>query len=251
MSKIRQCYFGPQLSFFKKRFMELYNLVEYHDPDQPAIFYGAHESSQFINSHRNYKLIFPCCPTDYPQISNYEKTLFISSEKAVLPDNVIRKSILPRIKDYSDFKPTIIGDKIYYYSGFTNGWNLKNDIIGEIQKRIDFEIITTNHNNVDDYFSFEYLKNDFYEKCFLNLNFTQGSGISTVIEFGLMGVKTIFNNPHPNNIQRLELPNFITYQNIDDIIRIISDESKKIGTVQEQIDAHNVGDEWINLDYWL
>ena len=37
----------------------------------------------------------------------------------------------------------------------------------------------------------------------------------------------------------------------EDIIKIISDESKKIGTIQDPIDAHNVGDEWLNLDFWL
>jgi hypothetical protein len=49
----------------------------------------------------------------------------------------------------------------------------------------------------------------------------------------------------------MEFPNFITYNNIEDIIKIISDESKKIGTIQDPIDAHNVGDEWLNLDFWL
>ena len=54
-----------------------------------------------------------------------------------------------------------------------------------------------------------------------------------------------------NPIQRLDFPNFISYDNIQDIIKIISDESCKIGTLQDPIDAHNVGDDWLYLDFYL
>lgn len=53
------------------------------------------------------------------------------------------------------------------------------------------------------------------------------------------------------NLQRLDFPNFIDYNTIDDIINIIIGESKKIGTIQPPINAHNVGDEWLYLDFWL
>ena len=66
-----------------------------------------------------------------------------------------------------------------------------------------------------------------------------------------MGRKTIFKSEYKNNIQRLEFPNFIDYSSIDDIIGIIDNESQKIGTIQPSINAHNVGDEWLNLNFWL
>ena len=129
--------------------------------------------------------------------------------------------------------------------------NFKKDFINEIQKKINFEIITTSHENLKDYYDIKYLKNEFYDKCFLNLNLTGGHGLSTVIELGLMGRKTIFKSEYKNNIQRLEFPNFIDYSSIDDIIGIIDNESQKIGTIQPSINAHNVGDEWLNLNFWL
>jgi len=206
MSKIRQAFVSPSIGFFKDNFLKVTNLVEYNDIYEPAVFFGAYESSQFIEKHKGYKIILPCMPLDFPVIRNYNKTLFVCSENCRLPQNVIRKSITPRIKDYDMFKPNKLGDKIYVYSGFKKG---------------------------------------------LNINLTEGSGLSTVIELGLMGRKTIFKNPYTNNVQRMEFPNFITYKTFDGIISIINEESKKINTLQEPIDAHNVGDEWLDLDFWL
>jgi hypothetical protein len=253
MNRITQAYVSQNLNFFKSNFLKRYNLEEYNDVNKPALFFGAHDSSQMIQDHKSWKLILPCIPRDYPYIENYDKTLFICSDKFNLPEGVIRKSITPEIKDYSIFKPKHLGDKIYVYTGFKNGWSLNNnEIVNEIQSRIDYEIIKTSHYNLEDYYDIQFLKENYYDKCFLNLNFTYGNGLSTVIELGLMGIKTIFKFSEENNIQRLEFPNFISYENVDDIVRIIAEESKKIGTIQEPINAHNVkGDEWLYLDYWL
>lgn len=251
--KIKQAHVAPEIAFFKKAFLEINNLDEYSNLYEPAIFFGANQSSDLINKHKGYKVILPSRPNDYPKISNYHKTLFICSENYQLPENVIKKHITPKIKNYDMFKPNTLGDKIYFYSGFTQGNNLWkfNSLIHKIQQKIPYQIITTSHQKLTDYYDIHYLKNHYYDKCFLNINLTDGAGLSTVIELGLMGRKTIFNNPHKNNIQRIEFPNFIPWKNFDDLINIIQLESKKINTIQEPIDAHNVGDEWLDLDFWL
>jgi hypothetical protein len=249
--KIKQAFVAPSIKFFRNNFLSTNNLVDYYDDTEPAVFFGCGESSSIIRKHKGYKILLPCRPNDYPLITNYDKSLFICSDNYNLPENVIRKNITPRIKDYNDFKPVELGDKIYFYSGFKNGNNLVTEKINEIQKNINYEIITTNHNYLNDYYNIKDLKKDYYDKCFLNLNLTNGSGLATVIELGLMGRKTIFKNSHVNNIQRMDFPNFIDYNNIEDIIHIINEESKKIGTIQPQIDAHNVGEEWLDLDFWL
>jgi hypothetical protein len=252
MSRIKQAYISPPIKYFKKNFMDRYGLSEYHDLDAPSIFFGAKESGDVINKHRGYKVVLPSTPIDYPKLNNFNKTLFICSDNYELPPEVIRKNITPEIKDYSLFKPGVLGDKIYTYGGFRKGWDLKNKILlNQIQKKINYEIISTSHLTLNDYYDIQYLKTNYYDRCFLNLNFTQGNGLSTSIELGLMGVKTVFKNPHTNNIQRLDFPNFIDYNTIDDIINIILGESKKIGTTQPPINAHNVGDEWLDLDFWL
>jgi hypothetical protein len=154
-------------------------------------------------------------------------------------------------KVYELFKPNLLGDKIYFYSGFKSGWNFKTDFITELQKKINYEIITTSHNKLDEYHSINYLKDNYYDKNFLNLNFSDGNGLASVIELGLMGRKTIFNSKIENNIQRIEFPNFINYDSMEDIIGIINEESKKIGSIQNPIDAHNIKDEWLDLNFWL
>jgi hypothetical protein len=249
--RIKQAFVAPSIKFFRDNFLLTNNLVDYYNDTEPAVFFGCEESNNIIRKHKGYKILLPCRPTDYPSITNYDKSLFICSENYNLPENAIRKNITPRIKNYEDFKPIELGNKIYFYSGFKNGNNLVSDKINEIQKNINYEIITTNHTYLNDYYNIQDLKKNYYDKCFLNLNLTNGSGFTTVIELGLMGRKTIFKNTYVNNIQRMDFPNFIDYNNIEDIINIINEESKKIGTIQSKIDAHNVGDEWLDLDFWL
>jgi hypothetical protein len=250
-NRIGQAYVSSHVSFFKNSFLKRNGLIDYCATNLPSIFFGARGSSDIINKHTGYKIILPATPNDYPDLNNYDKTIFICSDDYQLPNGVIRKSLTPEIKDYSLYKPSVMGDKIYIYSGFKNGWNHYSDLIKEIQKRVDFEIVTTNHSDITDYHSPEFLKEEYYDKCFINLNLTDGNGLGTTIELGLMGRKTIFKNKTINSIQRLDFPNFISYETIEDIVNIINNESKKIGTTQPPINAHNVGDEWLNLDFWL
>ena len=249
--RIDQAHVAPNISFFKKNFLDRYNLKEYYDTKKPVIFFGGLQNSNLIKNHQGIKIILPSTPNDYPLIDDFKNTFIICSEEYKLPENVVRKNITPEIKNYNLFTPNILGDKIYHYSGFENGWNLKKGILQEIQKNINYEIITTNHKKLNDYFDINYLKSEFYDKCFLNLNLTGGHGLSTVIELGLMGRKTVFKPQYHNSIQRITFPNFIYYSTIEDIIKIIEQESQKIGTIQNSINAHNVGDQWLNLDYWL
>lgn len=249
--RFKQASVAPSIKFFKDNFFKKYDLKEYENDKEPVVFFGAQGNNDLIINHKGYKIILPTTPNDIPNINDYEKTFFICSDNYILPKNVIRKSITPEIKDYSIFKPNPLGDKIYVYTGFKNGWDLNNNLVNEIRERVDFEIITTLHNNLQDYYDINYLKSNYYDKCFINLNFTVGHGLSTVIELGLMGRKTIFKPFYSNNIQRLEFPNFIYYDTIDDIVNIIIKESEKIGTIQEPINAHNVGDEWLDLNFWL
>ena len=37
----------------------------------------------------------------------------------------------------------------------------------------------------------------------------------------------------------------------DEIIYHINNESKKIGTIQDSMNPHNIKDEWINTNFWL
>ena len=91
----------------------------------------------------------------------------------------------------------------------------------------------------------EFLIENYYRKCFLNLNFSQGHGMTTTREFSLMGVKTLtFENPYPYK-------SLIKCKDVDEVIENIKNESKKINTIQTSINPHTTGKDWLELDYWI
>jgi len=241
------------LSFFEKDFKNRWNFSEYYDTNKPLFFFGFNGLSHIFENHNSYKIILPSTYKDLPdfnQLKNTEKTILIIEtnlpKNYFIPDSVIVKKLIIEIKDYSIFKPNKLGDKIYYYSGFSKKWSPNNvKLINEIQKEINFEIITTNHFLKSDMYDIEYLKQSYYDKCFVNLNFTRGNGMTTVRELALMGRKTITSN-NPYNYDCL-----IRCDDKESIIKAIIEESKKINTIQSPINVHNSGEEWTNLDYLI
>lgn len=249
--KLTQASVSSGIAFFKKNFLSHWGLKDYYDINQPCVFFGAWSQSQLIQNHQSYKIIIASSPTDFPNwdiVTNTENLFIVNSlNNNNLPKNIICKNVTIEFKDYSLFQPNIIGDKIYSYTGFKNGWykHLNVDKLKEIQKHIDYEIITTDHHTIQDYYDIEYLKSNYYDKCFLNLNLSEGNGLTTVIELGLMGRKTIMNENF------YKYPQIISYNDDEDIINLIKKESKKINTIQPSINAHTVGNEWLDIEWWL
>ena len=250
--KITQSIVGDTIGFFKKGFIERWGFKEYYDVNKPVVFFGIAGKQDLYENHKGYKIFLPSTPEDLKylnSLSNHKKTLLISKREISTPDNIICKDIVIEIKDYSIFKPNILGDKVYFYSGFKNGWSGRwgEELINEIQKNIDFEIITTLHLNIQDLFNINYLKENYYDKSFLNLNLSKNNGMTTVREMGLMGRKTLT----MRNYEHYNYKCIINCNNIEDIIKNIKYESKKIGTIQPSINTHTVNDEWLNLEWWL
>ena len=252
--KFEQAIVGNTIQFFKKGFMDRWGFKEYYDPEKPAVFFGLEGLHGKYENHKGYKIYLPSTPDEcmsLKRLKNHEKTILLWGDTKVHQEiNFLSyTSDIVELKDYSIFKPNTLGDKIYYYSGFKKGWSniWGEDIIKEIQKNIDFELITTKHNHINEYYDINFLKTNYYDKTFLNLNLSKKNGMTTVIEMGLMGRKTLTmreNNPYKYN-------SIINCTNIEEIVKQINIESKKINTVQEKIDIHTLGDEWINLDFWL
>ena len=254
--KFDQFLIDDTIRFFEKNFMERWGFKRYYDQNKPAVFFGIKNLPNKYENHKSYKLIIPSSAKDIPNfnvLKNNEKTILVIDKEKYpnyyIPENVLVKDETIEIKDYSMFTPNVLGDKIYYYSGFKNGWSGRwgEDVIKEIQKNINFEIITTSHINKSDMYSEKYLKENFYDKTFLNLNLSEENGMTTVREMGLMGRKTI--TMRKNNYYDYSC--IINCESIEDIVKNINEESKKIGSIQKSMDSHTVGDEWLNLNYWL
>jgi len=249
---IKQALVADSIKFFKKDFLERWYLTEYYDPREPSIFFGGRELSKHIQNHTGFKVVLPSTPEDIPDfniVTNTKNMGLVGPSRPGIPKEVVCKDFLIQIKDYTMFSPTPLGDKIYTYSGFKNGYDVyqKNlKIIQEIENRTGFEVITTSHTKLEEYYSLEYLKTNYYDKCFVNLNLSKdGTHLTTVLELGSMGRKSIMKKNYQN------LPFVIDYADVDDIVQIIKQESKKIGTyVSSLTDTCFIGNEWIENDFW-
>lgn len=254
--QIEQYVISESITFFEKNFRDLYkDLKIYHDINKPLFFFGFNNMYNIFETHNSYKIIWSADPFDLPdfkKIKNSENTILLIDnelpDEYFIPDSVlVRKMVLP-IKDYSMFKPNKMGDKIYYYSGSLNGWSPNpKDIIYEIQREINFEIISTiQYNREFKYMKYDinYIKSQYYDKCFVNLNFSDYYGMTTVRELSFMGRKTICSIDNPYDYKCL-----IKCKDMESIIKSILEESKKINTIQSEIDVHTVSNEWLNIDY--
>lgn len=255
--KFEQFLIDDTVRFFEKNFMERWGFKKYYDKNKPAVFFGIRNLPNKYENHKSYKIIIPTTPTDLPDfthLKNNDKTILVYNRELnpeyYIPENVVVKNEIIPFKDFSLFQPNIMGDKIYYYSGFKEGWGepWKKDLISEIQKNIDYEIITTSHNKISDYNNIETLKEKFYDKCFLNLNLSESNGMTTVQEMGLMGRKTIVMRKKP---LFYNYDCILNCSSFEEIIKTINIESKKIGTIQPKSKIFTVNDEWLNLSYWI
>ena len=260
MQDIKQAYVSPHLKFFKEKLMKRWGFREYDNINEPAFFFGTRstDSLEKIQNHQGFKLLLAGGPEDMPNW-NYltnRKNLFVAIPEGpgfFSPvEGVTFKYMLPELKDFSMFKPNVLGDKIYFYSGW-DGLVLP-PYLNILQKKIDYEIITTPHSSkptcvnevISLYYSEEYLKETYYDKTFLNIQVQETGGMQTVRELGLMGRPTLMNTRWYSNFKGL-----LHYDNMEDAINIINKEAKKIGTIQPEIQSHTmITDEWLHTKYW-
>jgi len=240
--------FGKNMSFFKKGLMDKWKLKEYNDINKPCLFFGTNKILEDIKKHKGFKLIYPvdraCIHIN--TLVGIKNLIVIDRPFIKLSKEIKKVACEFDIKDYSNFKPNVLGDKIYIYLGSKlRAKGLGFYRIDEIQKKINFQIIYTIRNNIENYLSIEKIKSEFYDKCFLNLNLSEYcSGLTTAIELARMGRKTIMNT-------NMNYDFLLPYKTNEDIVRIINKESEKIGTIQPEIISSCVEDEWTNVDYWF
>jgi len=238
--KIEQYVINKQIIFFEDNFKKRWGLLKYFDINKPLFFFGFGGLESEFENHKGYKIILPGSVHDFPdftKLKNTKNTILIVENKInpnyYIPSDVICLNMIIPIKDYSMFVPNKMGDKVYFYSGFKNGWQPNPvEFIKTIQSKIEYEIFTTNHLNKTEMYDLTKLKSEYYDKCFVNLNFSNGHGMTSCRELALMGRKTITNNDYYN------YNCIIACKNIDEIVLSINEESKKINTTQNSMDVH-------------
>ena len=249
MGKIIQCRFSKGVEFFAENFRQKWGLKDYENTQEPCYFAGMYydEDLEALKNHKGFKVV---CFTsaDIPQIEKIadmnniivrcDEASLIELKKYAITDFRYKISHFP-IKDYSDFTPEPLGDKIYVYLGYER---FKDKYGYHIIKRvIDYfgeDSIIMGFQGKD----INYVKQNYYRNSFINLQFNPVAGCTSATEMALMGRKSIANRPYSF---------CINYETINDVFNAIKHEREKIGTIQTLKSRFLVdNDDWMNLNYW-
>lgn len=241
--------------YFEQGFHSRWNLEKYTDSNKPCVFFGLYteeDRKAFLN-HKSYSIVI-WGGGEF----NDENVIFASTkEKAILVGygwmiekyqklGISYQKLIVPVKDYSMFKPSTLGDKVYVYAGIhgnRHGYFKWGSIIKPLMKEYgEDRFIYTSFRNINE------LVEEYYNNCFLYIKPNERGGSTAMWELGLMGRKTVANSQG-------NLPNVVGYKNLDEIKRIIDIEAKKIGTIQntlaEEVKSCFVNtNEWLNLEYY-
>lgn len=262
--RIRQMICG--LGHFKDRISKKYGFVAYQNSDEPAIAFGVYNQSTIDKILRsNAMIIVVWSGTDAydfcyrPKFLNWDGLTQKKNVRHVAISRWISHDLsmkgVPHIclpvnaaTITADlFKPVPLGTKIFSYSFKIRPNLYGRNIIDAVKKRLpDIEFIDIiSSDNV-----LPYIPNEMpqiYGQCFMGLRPTIHDGCSnTVIELGLMGRRCIHNG---------QLPGSIPWYGVDDIVKTIREEQKKIGTTDELLALRtkkyiDVPEDWLDTEFW-
>lgn len=240
---VKQVRFSESVKFFEQGFLNRWNLDSYYNIHEPCFFAGVYDSNdiKIINTHKGFKVIWNTGRIrDIFTMINPENVIVMDSgvidHSSIKGKYKIKKASI-QIKDFSMFKPGVLGDKIYCYLGDTASKEIMGfSFMEKLKMKTPFDIIYGFLGN-----NIEFVKEQYYDKCFVNIKPNVIGGITTAAELAYMGRMTISNT---------KTPFCINYKN--DILDIITKESKKIGTLQSSMigDFYNIGDEWKQVKFW-
>jgi len=250
MDKILQAHFSQSVKFFENDFLKRWNIKPYSNPNAPAIFLGVcrPEDVTVINNHKDFKLV---CNTgklrDIFHLINSENVVVTATMGGLADDERFNleptyqyKEASFEIKDFSPFLPNPLGPKVYCYLGNESGKHVMGyEVAMEVKERIPFEMIIGMQGK-----SMNYVKENYYDQCFVNLKPSITGGLTTACELAHMGRFTISNS---------KAPFCKGWETVDDIVNIINQECFKINSIQPSIIGNffNVDKKWKEVSFWL
>lgn len=268
--RIEQAYFSPSLSHFKNEFLECWDLIEYDNPEEPAVFYGLYydwddekkwptKSSidiETYNNHKGFKILL-CGAVEYSgdQFNRIDKeslNLVVVDDWEVKLANTLKlfyKHLKVPYFDFDRYLPTKLGDKIYSHIPLRE----KDGKWGKhFENMFQYERLMKLFG--EDMFCFPkewtppYEMLPYFNQSFINIKPHKIRGFNTSWKLGCMSRNTI-----TTNIENA--PNFLHYSTDDELKRLVDEESKKIGTIQNGVsekvkDYFHLSDDWLYEDYW-
>lgn len=258
--KFSQIYISKTLEgHFGENFINRWNLDKYHDSEKPSVFLGLYHKNDIdtlLNHRGKFLVVWGGGDMGTSNLALVKELIlkglgytisfpghFSNSLKGM---GIPHASAYFEIKDYSNFKPIKLGDKIYIYKGWrgnrANYFKWEETVKPIVKYFGQDRIIYA--DNIDD---ISQLREDVYKKSFVYIKPTPRGGCTTMFELGYMGIRTI-------GIGKFNLPNYIEYKDTKSLIHLIKKEECRIGKTDLVIPAKLkkifIDSRWLDLKYW-
>lgn len=242
--RIRQCHVSKSIIGFP--FHEIYNLDDYNDSHEPAVFFGMYryEDYQLMYRHSGEKKIFWTGQDalDFDFVGKYHQNNVTAHPKiqTLIQDQGYRCELVKPSTFLNTTNPQQLGPKIYAYCPSSASNYHGKKILDELTA-MGYDILIGDGSIPQDLWG--KACNGFYNDIFVGLCLSEFAGGGTsIIEMGLRGIPVITNV--------FDLPNCIKWKDGKDIADNIEVLKRGIGTT----DAFTANEVWQSLDHehkWL
>lgn len=245
--RIKQAHVSQSLIHFKEGFLKRWNLIDYHDPSAPVLFVGVYGTDYLkVNAHKEFKLVL-FGGADIPNATRLiwnnmhvvcdQFTYDYKLNEYWIPTS--RKFVHVPWKDYSDFKPVQLGDKIYSYQSMPSpGSRVKYryDILEKVIAYFGKENVLIGYQG----HTIKEMIDEFYSRSFVNLQLNPIAGFTTTLEMAHLGRLSVSN---------FKAPFCLDWTDADSVINRIKTIKDNGLTADATGFLHN-SDDWLDTDFW-
>jgi len=283
--------FSPALNFFGEKFGKRWgldvvyithntNINLFRESNKPLIIVGAHffnpnnplciKFRKIIEVHKGPQVFLLGGAGD----TNMKSMTYIKNRNKKIPTYAFvqddtshdflnslgmgHKKVYIPFKSYNRYKPTKLGNKIWFHVGFSAKDNVKerygfDSVVKPLIK--EFGIKRVAFINPNGPVRSEDFLHKRYEECFVYVKPNPNHGSTTMWEMGYMGRRTICPG-HKDLKNVVTCPGGIKEgKNHNQLIELIKREESRIDTVQPEVSEftklyHIQDDRWLNLNFW-
>lgn len=224
-------------------FHEVYALDDYNDVNKAAIFFGMYRFEDWCLADQHLERITPLIfwtgqdalnERTWPKQIGHNITAHVKVKEHF--DNLGFQCQLIKPAAWGNtVNPNQLGPKIYAYCPSSTPEYHGKKIIDQLIE-MGYNIIIGDGRHTQQ--EWKHARNAYYNDIFIGLCLSEfAGGGGSIIEMGLRGVNVITNV--------FTLPNCLPFESIDDVVNLIEQEKKEIGTVNEKL----ASDVWKDLDH--
>jgi hypothetical protein len=230
--RIKQAYISKSVAPFKNRWLKMFNVVEYNNVNEPAVFfYNTVKDLPSILNHKT-KCVVVITSSHTVQLEKAAHALNKPNIKILATARISERLKEMGIKSYwpkqgilvEKVEPVRLGNMIYTYIPKPEIYGLET--LQKINTKYEILIGGRPRINMDVWYNGE-CKN-YYDKAFVGLNLSETSaGQTSIVDLGLRGIRCITNV--------IQMPHTIPWKTIKDIENAIDTEAEYIGTINSEL----------------